>query len=635
MNTIQTRSFEDRGYILNIEELASIYHLPTTSVETPNIDWSGSKKGEPPATLPIEGVVPAEDLTVFGQTNFRDKTTNFGIKMKDRNQHMYIIGQTGTGKSTVMKIQALDDIKEGRGLAIIDPHGEFIDSIIDYIPEERIKDVVILNPGDRDFAPGFNLLENIDENKRELLASSLMSIFTKIWEGVWSPRMEHILKNTILALLETPGTTLLSASKMLVNKEYRKMIIDNVKDITVREFWLEEFEAQAKASPKFLVEAIAPIQNKIGQFLAVPSIRNMIGQPRSTIDFKDITDNNKILLVKVSKGEIGEDNMRLLGAMIITKIYLTIMERAGRAENELKPFYLYVDEFQNFATSSFASILSESRKYKLNLIIAHQYISQLTPEIRDAVLGNAGNTIAFRVGPDDPPILKKIFEPVFDENDLLNLGTFQIYVKMMIDNTVYPAFSANTIKYWEYFGEKYGFGQQIIEESRRKYAIPRADVEKAILTWSESIAGMVSDPTKKDGAKKPMGSLSQVDGLSGEMVQEKKSGEGFREIKDKNGGAWYIRKSQISNLKSQNPEENNIIPKEKIEIVAKDIIDTDVMAHEGIKDIKVGESGMILESEIIEKKEDSGLILPGSEIDLDENEKDKNKIIKPGESVKL
>ncbi|MDD5731646.1 MAG: type IV secretion system DNA-binding domain-containing protein [Patescibacteria group bacterium] len=635
LNAFQTRNFEEDGYILNIEELASLYHLPTITVETPTIDWSGSKKGEPPATLPIEGEVPAEELTVFGQTNFRDKITNFGIKMKDRVQHMYIIGQTGTGKSTVMKIQALDDIREGRGLAIIDPHGEFIDTILDYIPENRIKDVVILNPGDREFCPGFNLLENVDENKRDLIASSLMSIFTKIWPGVWSARMEHILKNTILALLETPGTTLLSASKMLVNKEYRKMIIDNVKDVSVREFWIEEFEAQVKASPKFLVEAIAPIQNKIGQFLSVPSIRNMVGQPKSTIDFKDITDNGKILLVKISKGEVGEDNMRLLGAMIITKIYLTIMERAGRRDEEMKPFYLYVDEFQNFATSSFASILSESRKYKLNLIIAHQYIAQLDPDIRDSVLGNAGNIIAFRVGPDDPPTLKKIFEPVFDENDLLNLSTFQIYVKMMIDNTVYPAFSATTIKFWEYFKEKYNLGQKIIDESRMKYAIPRADVEQAILTWSESIAQNSLNPVR--GGER--GSFSpDTPGQAQEFIPVKKSGEGYREVKGKEGGVWYIRKSQKSpqsnvasqfdGVKIKNEEEpvgaQNFAPENVAENVSSESIspiEENVGARfiapdqETIKDIPIGE-GVAEDLVFPVGEEDDNVIKPGESVEL-------------------
>jgi len=635
MNAVQTRAFEDEGYILNIEELASIYHLPTPSVETPTIDWAGSKKGEPPAALPVEGEVDPLNLTVFGQTNFRDKMTNFGIKLKDRSQHMYIIGQTGTGKSTVMKIMALDDIKEGRGLAIIDPHGEFIDTILDYIPEHRINDVVIINPGDRDFCPGFNLLENIDEHKRDLLASSLMSIFKKIWEGVWSARMEHILKNTILALLETPGTTLLSASKMLVNKDYRKMIIDNIKDPVVKEFWLEEFEAQARVNPKFLIEAIAPIQNKIGQFLSVPSIRNMVGQPKSTIDLKDITNNKKILLVKISKGEVGEDNMMLLGAMIITKLYLTIMERSTMKAEDMQEFYLYVDEFQNFATSSFASILSESRKYKLNLIIAHQYIAQLGQEVSDAVFGNAGNFIAFRVAGPDAAAMKKVYEPVFDENDLVNLSTFHIYVKMMIDNTVYPAFSATTLKYWEYYPEKYGFGQRIIDESRTKYTLPRADVERAIITWSESMAALELS-SKKEGTKREFKGSDNFEKKVEEPI--KKSGEGYREIKDKNGGAWYVRKVKSEKLKVESSGEGNISLENNPNAPnglnnpnnLTPVGDESVKGHEEIKDIEIKENEVA--EDFLNKKEEtqSGLILPGSEIDLeDEN------TIKPGESIEL
>jgi len=623
LNAFQTRNFEEDGYILNIEELASLYHLPTLTVETPTIDWSGSKKGGPPATLPIEGVVDEEELTVFAKTNFRDREENFGIKIDDRRRHMYIIGQTGTGKSTMMKNMMMDDVREGRGVAIVDPHGEFIDDVINYIPENRIKDVVVLNPGDREFSIGFNLLENVDPHKREILASGMMSIFKKIWEGVWSARMEHIMKNIILALMETPGTTMLSATKMLVNKDYRKMIVDNIKDPVVKEFWVEEFENQVKTNPRFATEAIAPIQNKVGQFLAVPSIRNIVGQPHSTLDFKDIMDNKKILLVRISKGDIGEDNMALLGAMIITKIQLTAMERAGVREENMNDFYLYVDEFQNFATSSFATILAEARKYKLNLIVAHQYIAQLTPEIRDSIFGNAGNLVAFRVSVDDAPVLKKTFEPVFEETDLVNLSNFHIYVKMMIDNIVVPAFSAVTLNFKN---EKkfYGFGERIVQESREKYATPRDQVEKAILTWSESMAQSNLASSRGEGR----GSYSTgAPREQGQEVVQKKTGEGYREVKGKEGGVWYVRKSQISNLKSQNLEEGNavsenvLIEKNPISPISPispvpAIGDEAVHGHEAIKDIKVGEA----------TAED--LVFP-SEEDKDDN------VIKPGESIEL
>jgi len=533
LNDVQVRSFETPGFILNIEELASLYHLPNVTVETPSIVWAGSKKAEPPANLPIEEVVPPEDLTVFAETNFRNKVARFGIKMNDRRRHMYIVGQTGTGKSTMMQNMAIDDIRENRGLAVIDPHGEFIDKIIDYIPEHRMDDVVIINPGDREYSVGFNLLENIDPAKREILASGMMSIFTKIWENVWSARMEHIMRNCILALLETPGSTMLGIPKMLVNKEYRKMVVDNITDPVVKEYWTEEFENQVRTNPRFLTEAVAPIQNKVGAFLAVPSIRAIVGQPKSTIDFSNIMDNKKILLVKISKGEIGEDNMALLGAMIITKIQLTAMERTGRREEEMEDFFLYVDEFQNFATSTFATILSEARKYKLSLIIAHQYIAQMSQEVRDAVIGNAGTTVSFRVGPDDAPTLKKVFEPVFDENDLVNLDNFHIYIKLMVDNMVNPAFSAVTLPPLQ---TKPGEGneEKIIALSRQKYALPREEVEQAILKWSEQVAGMEEEAKKRKEEEKKAKKEERI----------KKIGEGVREIKDIKGGVWYIRKKK-------------------------------------------------------------------------------------------
>ncbi|HRY60430.1 MAG TPA: type IV secretion system DNA-binding domain-containing protein [Patescibacteria group bacterium] len=656
LNAVQARHFEESGFIFNIEELASLFHLPTVTVETPTIDWAGSKKGEPPATLPLEGVVDSQDLTVFGKVNFRDKDMNFGIKMDDRRRHMYIIGQTGTGKTTVMKNMVLDDIDEGRGLAIIDPHGEFVDTALDYIPEKRINDVVYLNPGDREYSLGFNLLENVDVHKREILASGMMSIFKKIWEGVWSARMEYIMKNIILALMETPGTTMLSATKMLTNTGYRKMIVDNIADPVVKAFWTDEYEVQLKTNPRFATEAIAPIQNKIGQFLSVPSIRNIVGQPQSTFDIKDIMDNQKILLVKISKGEIGEDNMALLGAMIITKIQLTAMERSTMREEDMKDFYLYVDEFQNFATTSFATILAEARKYKLNLIMAHQYVAQMDPEIRDAVFGNVGNTIAFRVSVDDAPVFKKTFEPVFDEVDLVNLSNRHIYVKMTIDGAVNPAFSATTV-YFKDIRKFQGLGDRIIAESRAKYAVPRADVEQAILTWSAQMAEL--EGKKKDfGDKKGFGKLIDAESLP-EVTE--KPGEKFREIKDKVGGIWYAKKKAEKNLESgitnleekqgkgekeEIKEEIKEIPQEKTETKPVQQVQN-LMESGGVvvntepADKKPNEEELAKDFgsiEIMKKdsNEDQGTVVVNTQVPQPEEEdkKDEN-VIHPGGSIQL
>ncbi len=370
----KARIFSDSGYIFNIEELASIFHLPSVSVETPNIVWAGSKKGEPPANLPIEGSAPASELTLFAKTDFRNVTTKFGIKTDDRRRHIYTIGKTGTGKTTMLENMVITDIREGKGVAVVDPHGDFVDRILDFIPAERLKDVVLFNPSDIEHPIGFNLLEEVNPELRGIVTSGLVGIFQKIWAFTWGPRLEHILRNTIMALLDYPDSTMLGILKMLTDKNFRKKVMEKVKDPVVRDFWLTEFEGY---NERLRSEAVAPIQNKVGQFVSSKTIRNIIGQPKSSINMQDIMDNKKILLINLAKGKIGEDNSALLGAMIITKIQLTAMSRSYIPEEERVDFYLYVDEFQNFATESFATIFSEARKYKLNIIVANQYIIQL------------------------------------------------------------------------------------------------------------------------------------------------------------------------------------------------------------------------------------------------------------------
>ena len=313
------------------------------------------------------------EVVYFAKTNFRGQDKIFGIKRKDRRQHVYIIGQTGTGKTVLLRNLALQDIKNGRGLCIIDPHGEFVESVLASVPKERADDVIYFNPVDVEYPVGFNILEVPDPEYKHLVASGLMGIFMKIWPDVWSARMEYILNNCVLALLDTPGTTLLGIPRIMVDKDYRQKIIANVKDPIVRSFWIHEYETWRD---QFRNEAIVPIQNKVGQFLNTSLIRNVVGQEKSTINITEIMDKKKILLVNVSKGRVGEDNSGLLGGMIITKIQLEAMERVRIPEEQRQDFYLYVDEFQNFATDSFANILSEARKYRLNLTIAHQYIGR-------------------------------------------------------------------------------------------------------------------------------------------------------------------------------------------------------------------------------------------------------------------
>ncbi len=424
------------------------------------------------------------DITYFGRTNFRNSNNIFGIKRKDRRQHMYILGKSGTGKSVLLSNLIVQNINNGEGVCVVDPHGELVEEILHFIPEHRVKDVIYFNPADIDFNVGFNVIALEDPRYKHLVASGLMGIFTKIWANAWSSRMEYILNNAILALLDTPGTTLLGIPRLLVDKDYRQMIIGNLKDPVVKAFWVHEYEQWRE---QFRNEAIAPIQNKVGQFLSTSIIRNVVGQSKSTIDIFKIMNEGKIFLVNVSKGRVGEDNSALLGGMIITKIQLAAMERVRIPEDERKDFYLYVDEFQNFATDSFANILSEARKYRLNLIIAHQYTAQLSNEngtaVRDAVFGNVGTMVIFRVGADDADFIEKEFEPEFTAQDLVNLPNFHVYLKLMIDGVTSRPFSASTLPPMK-INLSAGVKEKIIESSRKLYARPREEVEAEISKWS-------------------------------------------------------------------------------------------------------------------------------------------------------
>jgi CxxC-x17-CxxC domain-containing protein len=426
----------------------------------------------------------SKDLTFIAQTNFRGSEKKFGIRRTDRRQHMYVIGKTGVGKTGFLKNMALQDVNNGQGLAIIDPHGEFVEEILDSIPPHRINDVVYFNPADMEFPVSFNIMDVPDPRYKHLIASGLIGIFTKIWANVWSARMEYILANCILALLDTPGTTLLGIPRMLVDRDYRQKIINNLKDPVVKSFWVNEYE---EWESRYRNEAIAPVQNKVGQFLNVSFIRNIVGQAKNTIDIDDIMNNQKILLVNVSKGRIGEDNAAILGAMIITKIQLAAMERVRIPEDERKDFYMYVDEFQNFATDSFVNILSEARKYRLDLIIAHQYVGQLVTDtstaVRDAVFGNVGTMVSFRVGAADAEFLEQEFTPEFLQNDLIRLSNRDIYIKLMIDGITSRPFSGRTITVApiDKDAKKH---EEIIRISRSKYAHTLKSVEEEINRWA-------------------------------------------------------------------------------------------------------------------------------------------------------
>ena len=425
-------------------------------------------------------------VTYFAETDSRNKRVPFGIKDADRSRHTYLIGKTGMGKSTVLENMAIQDIENGNGFAFIDPHGKTADLFLEYVPEHRIKDVIYFAPFDTDFPISFNVMEDVGADKRHLVVNGLMSAFKKIWVDAWSARMEYILNNTLLALLEYPGSTLIGVNRMFADKEYRKLVVEKVTDSSVKAFWNDEF---AKYNDKYAQEATAAIQNKIGQFISNPMVRNIIGQTESTFDFREAMDNKKIVIINLSKGRMGEANANLLGSMIITKIYLAAMSRADKAESDLEKlpnFYLYVDEFQNFANESFADILSEARKYRLNLTVAHQYIEQMSDEVRAAVFGNVGTMITFRVGAYDAEVLEKEFAPEFTMEDLVNLGKYQIYLKLMIDGVSSAPFSAGTLSPIK--KPTVSFVKDIIDFSRAHYAKPRAVVENEIKEWHAPIS---------------------------------------------------------------------------------------------------------------------------------------------------
>jgi len=423
---------------------------------------------------------PNNEITIFGETNFRNTLKSFGIKRDDRRRHVYIIGKTGMGKTTLLENMIISDIIHGEGCCYIDPHGDTAEKILNYIPSSRVNDVVYINPSDSDFPIAFNILEAVDASPKNLIASGIVGVFKKQFAESWGPRLEYILRNAVLALLDYPGSTLLGIMRILVDKDYRDKVIDKIKDPVVRSFWTNEY---SKWNERTLQEVISPIQNKVGQFLSNFLIRNIVGQVKSTLDLREIMDNKKILIMNLSKGRIGEDTMQLLGSMIVTKLYMAAMSRVDIPETQRPDFYLYVDEFQNFATDSFASILSEARKYRLNLTVAHQYIEQLPETVSAAIFGNIGTLICFRVGAADAEELVKEFTPFFLEEDLVNLPAFAIYLKLMIDGISSDPFSANTLP--PLFDEMITDNvDKVIKVSRERYAHPRAVVEDKINRWS-------------------------------------------------------------------------------------------------------------------------------------------------------
>lgn len=416
-----------------------------------------------------------DQITPLAITDFRNSKKVFGIKAKDRLSHMYILGKTGTGKTTLLKNMLISDIEAGNGLAVIDPHGDLAESLLDFIPKERIKDTIYLNPADQDFPFGFNPLENIDPQNRHLIASNLISVLKKIWHDSWGPRMEYILRNALLTLLEYPGSTLLDLQQILSDKDFRNLVLQKIQSVQIKDFWQKEFE---KYSAHLKSEAVSPIQNKVGQFLTAPILRNIFAQEKSALNFRQVIDEGKIVIVNLSKGKIGEDMCTLVGSLFTTSFELAALSRSDIPEDQRKPFYLYIDEVQSFITGSFANMLSESRKYRLGLILAHQYLEQLDEDIRHSLFGNSGSVISFRLGQEDAEILEKEFYRIFNQEDILNLANYNIYLKLMIDGIASQPFSAKTLTPYQNGKE---FRNQIIQNCRSLYCRPKEEVEKDIL----------------------------------------------------------------------------------------------------------------------------------------------------------
>ncbi|MFH1181305.1 MAG: CxxC-x17-CxxC domain-containing protein [bacterium] len=437
------------------------------------------------------------EINFFAETTFRNQKRKFGIKIDDRRRHVYAIGKTGMGKTAMIENMAIQDIQAGRGIAFIDPHGEAAENILDHIPSNRVNDVIYFNPADIDFPIAFNVMEKVSSEHRHLVASGLMGVFKKIWPDVWSARMEYILNNAILALLEYPNSTLLGVNRMLADPDFRKKVVDKVQDPLVRAFWVQEY---SKYTQRYETEATAAIQNKIGQFISNPLIRNIIGQVKSKIDMRKVMDDGKILIANISKGRIGEDNSRLLGALVITKLQLSAMSRVDIPEEQRKDFYLYVDEFQNFATDAFVTILSEARKYRLNLMLANQYIGQLeemtaagkSERVKDAVFGNVGTIIVFRVGAEDAEFLEKEFMPEFMADNLVNLGKYNIYLKLMVDGIASRPFSAQTLLPISKLEQSNC--EVIVKISRERYGTFKKIIEEKISKWAGAIETTQSSP---------------------------------------------------------------------------------------------------------------------------------------------
>jgi len=442
------------------------------------------KLAPPPPELPIYGKVNPKECSFIGRTNYEapleEKKFIFGIKRIDRRRHIYIVGKSGVGKSKLLELLVRQDIAYGYGLCFIDPHGDVIEEILHFIPKERIEDVVLIDPSDSDYPISFNPLVNVDPAFKHQLTQGLIEVMEKQFGANWTPRLEHVFRFTCLALLDYPDATMRGMISMLTDRNYRQLVIEYIQDDMVKRFWAIEF---ADWSEKYDTEAIIPLVNKLAQFLSDPMLRNIFGQKENKIDLEQLMNTNKIILINLSKGKLGEENSSFFGSMFVTKIKQAGMARAALPESERTDFYIYVDEFHNLVTETFENLLTESRKYGLCLTLAHQFMGQLIPRVQQAVLGNTGTIIVFRVGGEDAVKLEPELEPIFGVKDMINLGIQNFYIKETIDGETYDPFSAQTLKVLP--SPHPSYQKEIIERSRQKYTIS-AEAAKKLMEEEEA-----------------------------------------------------------------------------------------------------------------------------------------------------
>jgi len=478
----------DNSDLFSMAELATLYHFPYKGNLVSNVVQTTSKRAPAPDILPFEGLVDPKEVSFFGETNYRNDRKMFGIKRIDRRRHLYIVGKTGSGKSKLLELLLIADIQNGEGCCLIDPHGDLAEEVLKFVPKDRIEDVIYINPTDRDFPIGFNPLEPVESyEERQHLSRFLISIFKKLFAENWNSRMEHLIRYITLALLETPDSSILGITRMLSDTNFRQRVIKQIQDPVVKSFWTNEFST---SNEQFINVAAVPIMNKVGQFISNPIIRNMVGQQKNMLDFDKFMNEGKVVIINLSKGKLGEDNAALLGSMFITKIQQAALARAKIEEEKRRDFYFYVDEFQNFATDAFSTILSEARKYRLDLTMAHQYIAQLPEDVKATAFGNVGSLIVFPVGGDDAAYLAKEFAPIFTPDDMINLNVREMYIKMSVDGKLTQPFSARTINVPK---PEVDYSTEIVDRTRVKYGRNRVTVENEIAKWtnaSEIVGGL-------------------------------------------------------------------------------------------------------------------------------------------------